>query len=160
MMKWNPQRRPTAQQALRYSFFQVGQYIQRKKVTLPNQTLQKRASLSNFSSIPENIKEDTNNQEYQELNMSMNKPKFDVNNLNNKALLSKNPIENKEAFSFEPKKPEGPSKASQSARRRWNGPKEGSKATSDSIDEFESILDGLDGSKTHLNQPNKRVNLF
>lgn len=154
MLRWNPQKRPTAQQALRYSFFQVGQNMQRSKVQTQHQSNKQGTFRENTIDKKPNPMQEV---KPLNLNASMSKPK------NVEAILKPKPSE-------EPRKPEPPKNArpeppknqkTMTPRRRWGGSAQQSKpAPKDSVDEFESILDGLGNSTTNFNAANKRVSLF
>lgn len=134
MLAWNPQQRPSSHKALAHRFFTVGQNLHRKPQK-PN----------NNKPIPSDILEKNNTQETVKpinLNMSLNK------NLPSK----------KTNMDFEPKMPDGPKKMPDT-RKRWGSStvKQNGAAVKDSMDEFDSILDGL-GSST--NSFNKRVRFY
>jgi len=140
MLAWNPQQRPSSQKSLAHKFFTVGQNLHRshKQKTKP---LKAETGLGerNNTNLQETVKPIN-------LNMSLNK-NLKKNNMDNNASGGK--------FDFEPKKPEGPKK-SQEPRKRWGSSnmnnKQNAAATKDSVDEFDSILDGLGSSTNSFNK--------
>lgn len=142
MLRWNPQKRPTAQQALRYSFFQVGQNMQRSKVQMNKQLLP--AKEYTIDKKPNVF------QEAKPLDLNASQPKKTT------ALPFKSHILD------DSKKPEPPkNNKTVTPRRRWGGGNQQAvkPGVKDSVDEFESILDGL-GNSTSNFSANKRVSQF
>jgi len=180
MLKWNPQGRPTAQQSLRYSFFQVGQNMQQRKPIQQNSSKQPSAlskpAIKTFDSNAMNtsmsFKEKNDSAKFQrKQHVPSGKLRTESSVLEN---ISNKPISAKPLFeshhkkeetqekvseaTFEPKKPDKAPMA-QSARRRWlheQQQKQQSVQTRTSVDEFDAILEGLDSSKTNFNQTAKR----
>jgi len=129
MLAWNPQQRPSSHKALAHRFFTVGQNLHRKPQK-PN----------NNKPVPSDILEKNNTQETVKpinLNMSLNK------NLPSK----------KTNMDFEPKMPDGPKKVVDT-RKRWGSSavKQNGAGAKDSMDEFDSILDGLGSSTNSFNK--------
>lgn len=182
MLKWNPQGRPTAQQSLRYSFFQVGQNMQQRKPIQQNSSKQPSAlskpASKTFDSNAMNMsfKEKNDSAKFQrKQHVPSGKLRTEssvLENISNKPISAKPLFEShhkKEEMhekvsepTFEPKKPDKAPMA-QSARRRWlheQQQKQQSVQTRTSVDEFDAILEGLDSSKTNFNQTAKRVRSF
>ena len=211
MLKWNPQKRPSAQQSLRYPFFQVGQNIHRsrtsakplnnanstyisKPVGRQNSSLEKVSLLGkmikeksnkggngnvakgNLTDIAKLHKENTQgdsmfkvsipenfNSENDRYDNPLREPKTreSAKEKSEKPLWEpKNRESTKEKHEkplWEPKQVE-PLNQSGNSRRRWlqENQKQAS-SNKDSIDEFDAILEGLDGSKANFTQPTKRV---
>ena len=211
MLKWNPQKRPSAQQSLRYPFFQVGQNMHRSKASAKplsnaNSTYISRpvgrqnSSLEKVSMLGKMIKEKNNkvgngnvvkgnpndiaklhkdnmqgdsmfkvsipenvNSENDRYDKSLREPKTreSAKEKSEKPLWEPktrdSAKEKHEKPSWEPKKVE-PLNQSGNSRRRWlqENQKQAS-SNKDSIDEFDAILEGLDGSKANFTQPAKRV---
>ena len=65
MLAWDPKKRPTASQALRYPYFQVGQTIQRQRLAKRLSTIEKKDDAHNFDS--NNTKRETEQARVQEL---------------------------------------------------------------------------------------------
>lgn len=153
MLRWNPQRRPTSQQTLRYSFFQVGQQnVQRPKPPLTAKKQQQQQSVQlahkqySFENKNKVSSEKTNDSIKRNknipLNESVNKQKFNSQDFNTS--LNKSFIKSHDKIDpiFEPKKQEPAHRVNQSPRRRWGG-NQAHGPKKDSNDEFDSILDGL-----------------
>ena len=66
MLAWDPKKRPTASQALKYPYFQVGQTIQRQRIAKRMSTIEKREDSHLFDST--NIKRESEQTKVHELN--------------------------------------------------------------------------------------------
>jgi hypothetical protein len=141
MLRWNPQKRPSAQKALSHNFFTVGQNLQRMQQQKNN----------NVKPLYETPKPET--VKPLNLNVSLN------NNLKKQHQQQSNTTEIGKT-EFEPKKPDVPKKSQDPmTRKRWGSSNLNNmqNAPKGSIDEFDSILDGL-GSSTN-SFINKRVSI-
>ncbi|XP_065669050.1 serine/threonine-protein kinase ICK isoform X2 [Hydra vulgaris] len=135
MLNWNPQKRPTAQQALRYPFFQVGQNMQTTEKLQATQ-LQRRISISKSNAIQKSITHD-DNEKHVNINAKKNtKDSLDVFTRND---------------SMSSAKLSEMSKGSLSSRKRW-----GYEKTETKPDEFDEILDELNTSKSDFRLVNSR----
>ena len=146
MLRWNPQRRPTAQQALRHAFFQVGQNMQTTEQLQVTQ-LQRRISITKSNATQKSIANDT-----QKKNVN------DTDEGNPNKNLRKSTKESLEVFlrkdSISSAKFSEMSKGSLSSRKRWGYEPEKSE---ENKDEFDEILDGINTSKTDFRLANSRV---
>ena len=135
MLAWNPQQRPSSHKALAHRFFTVGQNLHRMQ------------QKSNNKPIPSDILD--KNHGTQETVKPIN-----LNNMS----LNKNFASKKNNMDFELKMLDG-SKKVQETRKRWGSSKMNHNGANgkESMNEFDSILDGL-GSST--NSFNKRVRFF
>ena len=140
MLRWNPQKRPSAQKALSHNFFTVGQNLQRMQ--------QQKNSKAGINSKPSFETSKAETVKPLNLNVSLN------NNLKKQQQTNTTETGKTE---FEPKKPDAPKQSQDPlVRKRWGSSNVNNKpnAPKGSVDEFDSILDGL-GSST--NSFNKRV---
>jgi len=180
MLAWNPLKRPTAAQSLRYPFFQVGQGIQRRgsigkglpphmaKRGSANQLRNDRnspglggpqtnlnQSLNKPTFSEETKKENVNTfvNETSNLNQSLNKPTFSEETKKENVNTFVNETSNKQNVEDSPKKSQGV--PSGGPRKKWGGDLvEKEKApVKNSMDEFDNILDGLE-KKTDPTAPN------
>ena len=152
MLAWNPLKRPTAAQSLRYPFFQVGQGIQRRgsigKGLPPHMAKRGSANqLRNDRNSPGLGGPQTN------LNQSLNKPTFSEETKKENINTFVNETSNKQNVDDSPKKSQGV--PSGGPRKKWGGDLgEKEKApVKNSMDEFDNILDGLE-KKTDPTAPN------
>ena len=211
MLKWNPQKRPSAQQSLRYPFFQVGQNMHRSKTSAKplnnaNSTFiskpvgRQNSSLEKVSMLGKMIKEKSNKvgngnvvtgnpidiakvhkentqgdsmfkvsipDNFNSENDRYDKPLWEPKTRDSAKEKSEKPLwepknresarEKHEKPLWEPKKVE-PLNQSGNSRRRWLQENQNQVSSNkDSVDEFDAILEGLDGSKAKFTQPTKRV---
>lgn len=178
-MRWNPQRRPTAQQALRYPFFQVGPT--NSKVPAPAMNQQSpRPLLQKRNTSEKLVSSGVGNKANDIISSPSKTVKTDITSLNKESTFPNNEFISKGTFSkqtsliLDRKKTVTPivkaetvpprltSKERERTNkpkfvpRKWGAPTQPTVNPSESSDNFEAMLAGIDSNKKENNVLNKR----
>ena len=136
-MAWNPKKRPTASQVLRYPFFQVGQHIQRAKMNR-QQTLARMDSQQLNAAQNSYAQQMHTQQSYAQQSYTQQ--------MNDKKLSKRGSLMDSTSSFGALKQQQGNDIQVKGTASGLHIHKKKSSAVKDSVDEFDSVLDDLDSS--------------
>ncbi|XP_076805120.1 uncharacterized protein LOC143448998 isoform X2 [Clavelina lepadiformis] len=155
MLQWNPKKRPTATQALRHSYFSVGQSLG-PKIT-QQQAMLKMHEQNKFGNIPQPVLQSTKplpavkqTELSFDQNTDSNKPSFAYNSKSNKPVAKQQVVDSSNSSAAKPQhqfKQEKPI-------NKWNQNPPITKIASDSDHGYSPDFESREKRETNQNQPN------